>query len=363
VIKYLGSKRLLVPLIVDVVRSLGEEQTVVDLFSGTSRVGHALKNNGYRVLANDLGAYAAMLARCYVQADREDVIAEVERLLPEMAAVRGRAGYITETFCVKARFFQPKNGARIDAMRDWIARRALDPEVEAVLLVALMEAADRVDSTTGLQMAYLKQWAPRAYNDIELRIPSVISRIATGKCLAYQLEAQEAATTLSGNIGYLDPPYNQHSYLGNYHVWETLVRWDSPEPYGVAQKRLDTRDRKSDFNSKRKIHDALRAVVSNLDVDELVVSFNDEGYVSRREMIDLLSCRGEVIVLEKDYKRYVGAQIGVYNPDGDKVGTVSHLRNKELLFVVSNRHRTSASLNRRLRAVESRHDAGATLAS
>jgi adenine-specific DNA-methyltransferase len=363
VIKYLGSKRLLLPLIVDVVRSLGESRTVVDLFSGTSRVGHALKSNGYRVLANDLGAYAATLARCYVQADREEVIEQVERLLPEMAAVRGKAGYITETFCVQARFFQPKNGARIDAMRDWIAKRALTPEVEAVLLVSLMEAADRVDSTTGLQMAYLKSWAPRAHNDLELRLPDVISRVVAGKCLAFQMEAQEAASTLSGDIGYLDPPYNQHSYLGNYHIWETLIRWDSPEPYGIAQKRVDTRDRQSDFNSKRKIHDALRAVVLKLDVNELVVSFNDEGYVSREEMIDLLSCRGEVIVLEKDYKRYVGAQIGVYSPGGVKVGKVSHLRNKELLFVVLSPSRRDGNVNRLLRAVEDRHGAAASVAS
>jgi adenine-specific DNA-methyltransferase len=363
VIKYLGSKRLLLPLIVDVVRSLGEDRTVVDLFSGTSRVGHALKSNGYRVVANDLGAYAATLARCYVQADREDVIEEVERLLPQMAALPGQPGYVTETFCVQARFFQPKNGARIDAMRDWISQQTLDPEVEAVLLVSLMEAADRVDSTTGLQMAYLKSWAARAHNDLELRLPNVTSRVAAGKSLAYQMEAQEAASTLSGDIGYLDPPYNQHSYLGNYHIWETLVRWDSPEPYGIAQKRLDTRDRKSDFNSKRKIHDALRSVVLNLDVDHLVVSFNDEGYVTRDQMIDILAFRGEVIVLEKDYKRYVGAQIGVYNPGGVKVGEVSHLRNKELLFVVHSHGHNAARLNRRLRAFEVRHGAGATIAS
>ena len=28
-----------------------------------------------------------------------------------------------------------------------------------VLLTSLIEAADRVDSTTGVQMAYVKQWA------------------------------------------------------------------------------------------------------------------------------------------------------------------------------------------------------------
>ena len=35
-----------------------------------------------------------------------------------------------------------------------------------MLIVSLMEAADRVDSTTGVQMAFLKQWAARSYNDL-----------------------------------------------------------------------------------------------------------------------------------------------------------------------------------------------------
>ena len=32
------------------------------------------------------------------------------------------------------------------------------------------------------------------------------------------------AAALDGiDLAYVDPPYNQHSYLGNYHVWETLA--------------------------------------------------------------------------------------------------------------------------------------------
>ncbi len=51
---------------------------------------------------------------------------------------------------------------------------------------------------------------------------------------------------------YLDPPYNQHRYFTNYHVWETLVRGDEPEHYGIACKRLDAREdsTRSVFNSK-----------------------------------------------------------------------------------------------------------------
>lgn len=339
VIKYLGSKRTLVPAIVEAVRGVEGARTVLDLFSGTSRVGHALKAAGYRVLANDHNAYAAALARCYVQADAEDVLGAASKLVREFNALPGSPGWFTETYCVKSRFFQPKNGERIDAIRESIAAKSLDPELEAVLLVSLMEAADRVDSTTGLQMAYLKEWAPRAYHDLELRVPDVLPRAPFGKGRATCLDALEAARELEADVAYLDPPYNQHSYLGNYHVWESLVRWDKPEVYGVACKRSDVRQRKSAFNSRPKSADALRRLLAAVRAPVLIVSFSNEGYLDSSTIELMLASlwdgAGRVTTIERDCKRYVGAQIGIYNPQGRKVGTVSHLRNREYLYVAS----------------------------
>lgn len=338
-IKYLGSKRTLLPVILDAVRQVTGARSVIDLFSGTSRVGHALKAAGYRVLANDHNAYAATLARCYVQADAEDVAIDAAKLVAEFNALPGDPGYFTDTFCIKARFFQPKNGARIDAIREAIARKALAPELEAVMLVSLMEAADRVDSTTGLQMAYLKTWAPRAHNDLELRVPNVLPRAGHGKGQATQLDALEAAKLLEADVAYIDPPYNQHSYLGNYHAWESLVRWDKPQVYGIACKRIDVRERQSIFNSRPQFAGALRRVLSAVRAPVLVVSFSNEGYLTRAEMEAMLGSlwdgEGKVATIENEFKRYVGAQIGIYNPQGEKVGKVSHLKNKEYLYVVS----------------------------
>lgn len=338
-IKYIGSKRTLVPAILGAVRGAAGARSVIDLFSGTSRVGHALKRAGYRVLANDHNAYAAALARCYVQADAEDVLEDARRLVREFNALPGAPGYFTETFCVKSRFFQPKNGARIDAIREAIARKALGPELEAVMLASLMEAADRVDSTTGLQMAYLKAWAPRAFNDLELRVPEVLPRAAGGKGEAACLDAFDAARTFEADVAYIDPPYNQHSYLGNYHVWESLARWDKPAVYGVACKRLDVRERGSVFNSRPRCAAALRELLELVRARVLIVSFSDEGYVPREEMESMLGGLwgggARVTTIEHDSKRYVGAQIGIYNPRGEKVGRVSHLRNKEFLYVAA----------------------------
>jgi adenine-specific DNA-methyltransferase len=330
VIKYLGSKRLLVPRILSITRRLPDVRRAVDLFSGTARVGHALKRAGCYVIANDHLSYAATLARCYVAADRERVGARAERLIRDLARTKPKPGYFTATFCERSRFFHPKNGARIDAIRERIARLDLEPDLEAVLLVSLMEAADRVDSTTGVQMAYLKRWAPRALNDLELRLPVTLP----GPGEAHQLDAEEAAAAWEADLVYLDPPYNQHRYLGNYHVWETLVRWDAPEVYGTACKRVDCRSYSSAFNSRPRIAAAMRRVLRSLRCRYVIVSFNNEGYLSRREMTSLLAEIGRVRVLELDFPRYVGARIGIFNPRGEKVGRVSHVRNKEHLYVV-----------------------------
>lgn len=339
-IKYIGSKRLLLPQILACVGALPDVHRVLDLFSGTSRVGHALKNAGYDVIANDHNTFAHVLARCYVQADAREVTAPAERIISELNALPGQPGWFTQTYCNEARYIQPKNGARIEAMRAAIDAMDLPGDVEAVCLTSLMEAADRVDSTTGVQMAYLKHWAKRAARDIELRLPKVLP----GSGRALQWDAVDAARLSHIDLAYIDPPYNHHSYRGNYHLWETLVRGDEPETYGVARKRIDCRIFKSRFNSKPGIRPALERVLERLQARYLIVSFNNEGYLPREEIEDVLSSYGETRVLEIDHQRYVGARIGIHNPRGERVGKVSHVRNKEYLFVVARERGALAQL-------------------
>jgi adenine-specific DNA-methyltransferase len=171
VIKYIGSKRTLVPRIVEIAsavvaqavgatrlaigrRGAAAPPTACDLFCGTTRVAQGLKNAGFVVTANDAATYAEVLATTYVEADARRVrkralAAKVARL----NALPGRDGYVTRMFCEESRYFQPFNGRRIDAIREEIERVAEGRVERAILLTSLMEAADRVDSTTGLQCA------------------------------------------------------------------------------------------------------------------------------------------------------------------------------------------------------------------
>jgi adenine-specific DNA-methyltransferase len=338
VIKYIGSKRALLTHILSAIGATAPAgATVLDLFSGTARVGHALKRAGYRVVANDHNAFAHRLATCYVQADAERWAEPARRILADLQRLPPRAGWFTETYCVASRYLHPDNGGKVEAIREAIAAMGAEPELEAVLLTALLEAADRVDSTAGLQMAYMKRWAPRALQPLALRLPALLPRPAAGACTALCGEAEAGAATVACDLAYLDPPYNQHSYLRNYHVWETLVRWDQPEVYGVARKRTDCRSRLSDFNSRRRIGPALARTISALRCPAVVVSFNDEGYLDRAELEAMLGARGHVQVIEIPHERYVGAKIGIHNPQGVKVGRVGRLTNTEYLFVATER--------------------------
>ena len=335
-IKYLGSKRRLVPVLGELCERAGA-RTAVDLFTGTTRVAQEFKRRGAKVWGVDSARYAEVFARCYVETDSRRVDpAEVDAALTELDALPGREGYVTRTFCRRARYFQPHNGRRIDAIRDAIASRYAGSPLEPILLTALIEAADRVDSTTGVQMAYLKEWAPRSFRPLELRAPTLLpgpGRAVRGDALELAVELPEV------DLAYIDPPYNQHRYFTNYHVWETLVAWDRPEPYGVACKRVDARDpsTKSAFNDRGRIAEALGQVVGRIRARVAIVSFSDEGWLALDDLARICSARGAVRVLAFDSRRYVGAQIGIYDPSGRKVGRVSHVRNTEYLLICGER--------------------------
>jgi adenine-specific DNA-methyltransferase len=175
---------------------------------------------------------------------------------------------------------------------------------------------------------------------MELRVPELLDGPGRAVCG----DAVALAPTLgSFDLAYLDPPYNQHRYFTNYHVWETLVAWDAPEAYGVARKRIDARDpsTRSAFNSKRTMPGALASVVTSVDCGLLVLSYNDESWLHVDELEELCAASGgggrggrrEVATLAFDSARYVGARIGIYDPSGRKVGRVGHLSNRELLVI------------------------------
>ncbi len=328
-IKYLGSKRRLVSLIGELY-SLSGATTAADFFAGTTRVGQEFKRRGAYVHSVDYTAYSDVFARCYIASDRKAIdMPRLELALQNLGALPGQDGYFVDQFCREARYFTPENGAKINAMWEYlIAHRELP--YWPILMTSLIEAADRVDSTVGVQMAYLKKWAARALQPINLRIPEMLNGSGEGHHLRMPEQIDEVPRV---DFAYFDPPYNQHSYVGNYHIWETMARGDKPETYGVARKRIDIRDKStgSPFNRKNEIKEALRNTVQGAKADFRLVSYSDDTWLS---LDDLLEITGpDSIALAVSQRRYIGAKIGIFNPSGEKVGVPGKERNNELLVL------------------------------
>jgi adenine-specific DNA-methyltransferase len=331
-IKYLGSKRTLIP----VLTALGEAsgaKTALDLFTGTTRVAQAFKKLGMTVTASDVASYAECFGKTWIELDADSIDQrELTEAIRELENLDGQPGYFTQKFCVEARYFQPKNGEKVDAIRERIEADYRDSWLYYPLLTSLILGADRVDSTTGIQMAFLKGWASRSGNKLELRDPQLLA----GAGRSIRGDALEIVKDLpSVDLAYLDPPYNQHRYFSNYHVWESLVRWDKPDTYGIANKRIDARDSemKSQFNSKKTMAKALAQLVGDLQCETMVLSYNNESWLSRSDLMDMASARGHVEILDFDFKRYVGSQIGVFNKAGERVGNPGAKRNIEHLVI------------------------------
>ena len=333
-IKYLGSKRRLVPVLARICQASGA-RTALDLFTGTTRVAQAFKAQGVHVTAVDSARYAHTFARTYIETDAAATDAGALRAaVTHLNALPGKPGYVTETFSHEARFFQPHNAARIDAVRD-----AIDSEYAGSPLVPPPvdvphrgggpgrldhRRADGVREAVGAPLGQAAGAAgARTARRAGARHP--------GRCRG--ADVRIAARALGHfDLAYLDPPYNQHRYFTNYHVWETLVAWDAPEAYGVARKRLDARDpsTRSAFNSKRTMPAALASVVQSVDCDLLVLSYNNESWLGvggargdvLRQGRGAASGCAAVATLAFDSARYVGARIGIFDPSGRKVGRV-----------------------------------------
>jgi adenine-specific DNA-methyltransferase len=331
-IKYLGSKRTLIPILTQLGHASGAK-TALDLFTGTTRVAQAFKKLGMTVTASDVASYAECFGKTWIELDGDSVNhRELTQAIAELDALPGEAGYFTQKFCVEARYFQPKNGERVDAIRERIEADYRDSWLYFPLLTSLILGADRVDSTTGIQMAFLKGWASRSGNRLELRDPDLLA----GAGRSIRGDALDIVKDLPAvDLAYLDPPYNQHRYFSNYHIWESLVRWDKPDTYGIANKRLDARDAemKSPFNSKKTMSKALAQLVDDLNCETMVLSYNNESWLSRDELLAIASKRGHVEILDFDFKRYVGSQIGVFNKAGQRVGNPGAKRNIEHIVI------------------------------
>jgi adenine-specific DNA-methyltransferase len=280
---YIGSKYSLLEFIGGIISDVaGNPRGAVfaDLFAGTGVVGSAFKKMGFKVIANDIQHYSYALNRHYVG----NVPPIEPELLDYLNSLDGEDGFVYKNYCAGSgsgrNYFTDENGRKCDAIRGALDRLLKDGKIGEdeyyCYLAGLINSIDKVANTASVYGAYLKHIKSSAAKPFKLELLP----LADGeKGDVYNEDINGLIRKINGDVLYLDPPYNARQYCSNYHVLETVSRYDNPVLSGVTGLRSDAA-LKSAYCSKRTVEKAFDDLIGNADFKYIFLSYNNEGLMS-----------------------------------------------------------------------------------
>ena len=343
-VKYIGSKFNLLEPIMNIVKMYvplapGRRPTMIDAFTGTTRVAQAFRQEGWDTQTSDLSWASECYAQTFLQMNDNS---HLEPAINALNKVAPKSGWLTKYYCDArtpegniVRVWQPHNGRKADAIRDSIDKQAnkLTPQEKSTLVSSLIFGLDKVDNTVGIQQAYLKTWCKRSYNDLKLSLPKVVTMNKPPKSKHYVGDSLTIKYD-PADLAYIDPPYSSHTYFSYYHIWDSIVRWDKPDVGLKTNRRIDRVTASDEYddsmaspwNSKNHALEAFKQLFTRLPAKYLLVSYSSDSLVPIQELIDLSRKFGKIVVQEIDYRRNIMSQIGN--------GEIGEKRNKEYLILI-----------------------------
>lgn len=306
---YIGSKYSLLDFLQNTITQVtgytnGNGLVFGDLFAGTGVVGAAYKKRGWNVISNDIQYYSYILAKHYIKNNPPIDNA----LLGELNSLDGRAGFIYNNYCEGSgsgrNYFTNYNGMKCDAIRmrlDELYNAKQISESEYVwYLASLINSIDKYANTASVYGAFLKHIKKSAQKDFVLESLPVIDG-PSGE--VYNKDINELIREVSGDVLYLDPPYNSRQYCSNYHILETIARYDNPKIIGMTGLRKGD-ELKSKYCSKRTVIDTFEDLIKHSQFKYIFLSYNNEGLMSLDVIKEIMSKYGEYSFYTKEYKRF-----------------------------------------------------------
>ncbi len=328
--RYIGCKRRLLSFIHNMMKEYKiEGETFCDLFSGTATVGNYFKQQGYRIISNDIlySSYVQQQVKVGINslpdflgiADYLELIKVKkdnygQEIIDYLNQLKGSEGFIyshyspggTARQSINRMYFTDENSKQIDSIRETLAdwqRSALITSNEFyILLYALLEQASKLANTTATQGSFLKVFKQSSLRSLQLKLP-----IITNSSQAHQIYCQDGLSFIEdmpmADILYVDPPYTTIQYSGSYHLLETIARWHKPIVTGVTG-RPAVDSLKSPFCSRVKAKEALKAIVARANYHHLLFSYSNEGIISHEDIMELLEQQGRVVFHSYTLPRY-----------------------------------------------------------
>lgn len=182
-------------------------------------------------------------------------------------------------------YINDENALRIDFARniteDWRKVGFLSDDEYYYLVACIVEGIPFVSNISGTYGAFHKEWERRSYKKYELLRLPICTNGKNNTC--FNGNGADVLKEISGDILYIDPPYNERQYLPNYHVLETAAKYDFPEVRGITAQRA-YENNKSDFCSKTKVAGAFEELIANARFNHIILSYSTDGLMSVEEI-------------------------------------------------------------------------------
>jgi adenine-specific DNA-methyltransferase len=328
---YIGSKLSLLKFLEESINKVVDKNcgTFCDLFAGTGIVGSYFKKKGYKIIANDIQYYSYVLNRHYIGNHKELNFAKLAKEVPDLKNIeiknrkkfvceflsnlKGAKGFIYKNYCFGGtkgkeeprQYFSDENGMRCDSIRQkierWKEEKLISDDEYYFLITSLVESIDKYANTASVYGAFLKNLKKTAQNSVVLKPAELIINDQEHK--VYNEDINEIAGRITGDILYLDPPYNQRQYATNYHMLETIAKYDNPKIYGKTGLR-EYQNQKSLYCSRIEVKKAFKDLILKAKAKYIFLSYNNEGLMSLSDIKEIMSLRGKYGYFTKEYNRF-----------------------------------------------------------
>ncbi len=326
---YIGSKYSLMDFLTEAITSVvGENagnRTFADLFAGTGVVGSTFKQKGYNVIANDIQYYSYVLNRHLIGNNPPIKAEQVDYL----NALKGTEGFVYKNYCQGSgsgrMYFTDENGMKCDSIRIELERLKNCGEIDEAqyyyLLASLINSIDKYANTASVYGAFLKKVKKSAAKEFKLELLPVVGGNEHNE--VFNEDINSLIHRIDGDILYLDPPYNARQYCTNYHVLETIARYDNPELHGKSGLR-EYQAQKSKYCSTRTVVEEFDDLIRNADFQYIFLSYNNEGLMPFDVIRQTMEQYGEYTMFDTDYKRFRADKEENRNHKADKTTEYLH---------------------------------------
>lgn len=321
---YIGSKLSILNYIDDTIQDFADfsndDVTFCDIFAGTSSVGKYFKNKGYNVISNDIEYYSFVNAKHFIGNNekitfdklKKDGIQDVFEYLNNL---NDKKGFIYKNYTISGtknqeyerKYFTEENAIKIDSIRDkieeWKNNGLIEDNEYYYLITCLLEASDKVANTASVYEAFLKNIKKSASKTMEIKPLEILTNDKNKKYLVTNKDANLLINEISGDILYMDPPYNTRKYDTNYHMLETIALYDNPKIKGKTGVREETKKR-SKYCVKKEVESTFEDLIKKAKFKYIFLSYNDEGIIPLNRIKEIMSKYGEYKVYEKNHKRF-----------------------------------------------------------